>query len=143
MKSSPSYSLVSSDKNEFADREIYRAESPQFRRLRRLSDRSVLWLFALSGIFFGLSLASLLYAYWLEPSDRLCTEKMAAFGKFRVTRISIIVAFVADGNSAPAMEAVEYEWRTFENDFFHPSIYRGSPTLELEKAWDDLWDCAF
>lgn len=42
---------------------------------------------------------------------------------------------------APAMEAVEYEWKTFENDFFHQSVYRGPPSVELEKAWDELWDC--
>jgi hypothetical protein len=39
------------------------------------------------------------------------------------------------------MEAVEYEWVTFENTFFQESEYRGKPTPELEKSWDDLWNC--
>lgn len=41
------------------------------------------------------------------------------------------------------MDAVEYEWKTYQNDFFHQSVYRGPPTAELEKAWDDLWNCEY
>lgn len=37
------------------------------------------------------------------------------------------------------MEAVEYEDVTFANDFNQPSIYRGYPTPEREKAWEGLW----
>jgi len=42
------------------------------------------------------------------------------------------------------MEAVEYEWVTFENEFSTaPTKYRGKPTAELEQAWTDLWKCEY
>ncbi|KAF7933005.1 uncharacterized protein EAE97_008772 [Botrytis byssoidea] len=41
---------------------------------------------------------------------------------------------------SPLTKHIDYEWLTFENDFFHESVYRGSPTPELEKAWDELWN---
>lgn len=27
--------------------------------------------------------------------------------------------------------------------FSHKSEYRGPPTVELEKRWQELWDCEF
>lgn len=77
-------------------------------------------LFTLSVIFFGLSIMNLFFAPNGSVNDRRCAQYMAA--------------------ASPAFEAVEYEWKTFENDFFHDSPYRGPPTEELEKAWDDLWN---
>jgi hypothetical protein len=44
---------------------------------------------------------------------------------------------------SPAWEAVEYKVVEFHNGFFQEeeaSIYRGKPTPELEKAWNDLWN---
>ncbi|KID72767.1 Cyclochlorotine biosynthesis protein O [Metarhizium brunneum] len=40
---------------------------------------------------------------------------------------------------SPLWEAVEFWEGNFDNDFAHPSKYRGPPTLELQKTWDDLW----
>ncbi|KAJ5495554.1 hypothetical protein N7539_000670 [Penicillium diatomitis] len=41
---------------------------------------------------------------------------------------------------SPVMEAVEYEWVTFENEFSTaPTKYRGKPTADLEQAWTELW----
>ncbi|MCJ1425929.1 hypothetical protein MMC29_003830 [Sticta canariensis] len=42
----------------------------------------------------------------------------------------------------PALEAVKYKDTTLQNKFDQPSIYRGPPTLERERAWLDLWDHA-
>lgn len=40
---------------------------------------------------------------------------------------------------APLFEAVEYEEVNWTNDFDQPSIYRGYPNPEREKAWENLW----
>ncbi|TKX26560.1 hypothetical protein C1H76_1092 [Elsinoe australis] len=42
--------------------------------------------------------------------------------------------------SSPANEAVEYLDYDFNNMFSHKSEYRGPPTVELEKRWQELWD---
>ncbi|KAM3086891.1 hypothetical protein ACMFMG_001011 [Clarireedia jacksonii] len=56
----------------------------------------------------------------LGPTDRECSTRMSAY--------------------SPVMEAVEYEWVTFENEFSTaPTKYRGKPNAELEQAWTDLW----
>lgn len=42
------------------------------------------------------------------------------------------------------MEAVQYEWKVFDNEFSTaPTKYRGKPTAALEQAWTDLWHCEF
>lgn len=56
----------------------------------------------------------------LGPTDRECSTRMAAY--------------------SPVMDAVEYEWVTFENEFSTaPTKYRGKPNAGLEQAWTDLW----
>ncbi|TWU72238.1 hypothetical protein ED733_000181 [Metarhizium rileyi] len=40
---------------------------------------------------------------------------------------------------SPLWEAVEFWEGNFENDFTHPSKYRGPPTLELQQTWNSLW----
>ncbi|OAA58792.1 hypothetical protein ISF_06575 [Cordyceps fumosorosea ARSEF 2679] len=40
---------------------------------------------------------------------------------------------------SPALPSLHFWEGNFDNDFKHESIYRGPPTRELEKAWDDLW----
>ncbi|KAK2779161.1 hypothetical protein CKAH01_11420 [Colletotrichum kahawae] len=45
---------------------------------------------------------------------------------------------ISDAETAPAIDAVEYEWVTYQNKFDQPSAYRGQPTPELEQAWSDL-----
>lgn len=39
--------------------------------------------------------------------------------------------------SAPAWDQVKHHWETFQNGFSQKSMYRGLPTLELERAWND------
>lgn len=41
--------------------------------------------------------------------------------------------------TAPLLEAVEYEEVNWTNDFDQPSIYRGPPNPQREKAWENLW----
>ncbi|KAJ5217761.1 uncharacterized protein N7469_011386 [Penicillium citrinum] len=87
------------------------------------STRSTRWelylniaLFFSSVVFFAVSMA----VKSTGPSDIECATKMNAY--------------------SPVMEAVEYEWVTFENEFSTaPTKYRGKPTAELEQAWTDLW----
>ena len=42
--------------------------------------------------------------------------------------------------SAPALEVVKYHETDFANAFDERSPYRGPPTVELEQAWEDLWN---
>lgn len=42
---------------------------------------------------------------------------------------------------APMWDAVEFWEGDLINYFNHSTIYRGPPTPEREKAWDDLWHC--
>lgn len=39
---------------------------------------------------------------------------------------------------APALEAVDYEWMKWPNQFSQPSEFRGYPTPELEQAWENI-----
>lgn len=43
--------------------------------------------------------------------------------------------------SAPAQSALRYENVQLQNQFFDESPYKGKPTPELEKRWQDLWLC--
>lgn len=38
-------------------------------------------------------------------------------------------------------EAVEFWEGNFANEFNSSTKYRGPPTLERERAWNDLWHC--
>ncbi|MBE3043063.1 DUF3328 domain-containing protein [Candidatus Bathyarchaeota archaeon] len=37
-------------------------------------------------------------------------------------------------------DAIEYQNVVLENDFDHQSEYKGTPTPELEDAWEQLWN---
>ena len=41
---------------------------------------------------------------------------------------------------SPLASAIEYD-RGQSGDGLMLSMYKGSPTAEIEKAWDDLWEC--
>ena len=45
--------------------------------------------------------------------------------------------------TAPAFEAIEYYETNFPRDFGEPSPYRGTPSIEKDNIWQDLWDCKF
>lgn len=41
---------------------------------------------------------------------------------------------------APALEIVKLHETNFANSFAEKSPYRGPPTVELEAAWEELWN---
>lgn len=94
-------------------------------------------LFLSSIVFFATSIA----VKSTGPTDIECATKMNAYCSFSCL---LCINDSANLGIAPVMEAVEYEWVTFENDFSTaPTKYRGKPTAELEQAWTDLWKCMF
>ena len=46
----------------------------------------------------------------------------------------------ANTQLAPMLDAVEYQELNFDNDFRHETVYRGTPSFELERAWETLWN---
>ena len=95
-------------------------------------------LFLSSIVFFATSIA----VKSTGPTDIECATKMNAYCSFSCLLYVIMIQLT--WGIAPVMEAVEYEWVTFENDFSTaPTKYRGKPTAELEQAWTDLWKCMF
>ncbi|CAD6444124.1 2e32aa8e-6cfb-45d8-a5a9-2b1a1978a1d9 [Sclerotinia trifoliorum] len=114
------YSPVSSDESLPLEQDPNLGEKRGLRRIFSFHKFARLWMFGSSLLRFCTSILILIYSFRLEPSDMQCARKMAA--------------------PSPLIKDIDYEWITFENDFFHKSVYRGSPTPELEKAWDELWN---
>jgi hypothetical protein len=48
--------------------------------------------------------------------------------------------FMLSLGTAPAWEAVEYYQTTFEGEFTQPSVWRGTPSPELDRAWARISD---
>lgn len=87
------------------------------------SRKIIISLFVASICLSLFSVGILTYSITANPTDSQCVKQLSPY--------------------SPALEAVEYEWRTYANEFEKESIYRGTPTPELEKAWEDLWQCKF
>ncbi|KAL7939305.1 hypothetical protein V8C35DRAFT_275149 [Trichoderma chlorosporum] len=66
--------------------------------------------------FLALSLALFLAGQSIQPSDLECAKSISSW--------------------SPAWDTVEHKWETFQNGFSQKSIYRGTPTPELEEAWN-------
>ncbi|KAM6488156.1 hypothetical protein HDV62DRAFT_14818 [Trichoderma sp. SZMC 28011] len=103
-----------SDDEELADESL--GELRALERTKRLHTR-VFFAFASLCLFLSLS-------YYIERvsnhvSDERCTRRMSP--------------------PSPVLEAVRYEWTTF-NQFFEPDIYSGYPSAASEAAWAKLWD---
>ena len=47
---------------------------------------------------------------------------------------------IGNSSQAPMMEAVEYEWKTWDVTN-SSSTYVGNPNPETEMKWDYLWQC--
>ncbi|KAK1973944.1 hypothetical protein LZ30DRAFT_814329 [Colletotrichum cereale] len=88
-----------------------------------------------------------------KPTQCSCRQRAVLFisGSILTTFLLIILFAVSTRQTltdkdcakllspySPALEAVEYEWVTYQNSFDQPSAYRGQPTSELEQAWNDL-----
>ncbi|KAF2445871.1 hypothetical protein P171DRAFT_484526 [Karstenula rhodostoma CBS 690.94] len=64
---------------------------------------------------------------------------IALAGAYALKRTSDRDCGIQTGVFSPANEAVEYLEMEFDNAFAHDTIYRGPPTPDLERAWEDLW----
>ena len=86
----------------------------------------------------GMSVAS----KWHAVTDAECDSTLRAFSKFHVRKACCFGCswLVNTSVLAPLANAIQYDWVQF-GDGSMPSMYKGSPTAELEKAWNDLWDC--
>lgn len=72
---------------------------------------------------FIISIGILSLAYGRPVSDAACTRQLFSY--------------------SPALEAVEYHEEDFKGLFHQPSIYRGTPTDEIDENWRVLWDCKY
>lgn len=50
-----------------------------------------------------------------------------------------LVACSRDRREASVLDAVTYHDVTSKNDFDQKSIYRGTPSPDVEEAWAELW----
>ncbi|RAK97891.1 oxidase ustYa family protein [Aspergillus ibericus CBS 121593] len=86
---------------------------------QRKSTLYILSHIAISCLCLLVSISFFFSKYYHEVSDEKCVRRFSA--------------------PSPAMEAVELEWLTF-NDNFQPDEYSGYPSATSEKAWGALWD---
>ncbi|KZL64566.1 hypothetical protein CT0861_06664 [Colletotrichum tofieldiae] len=80
-------------------------------------NRCALCLFALSGLFLGLSVW--VHFHPKSASDQQCLERLNV--------------------ASPVHDVFEYEDVQFDNAFWKPSPYKGKPTPDLESKWKELW----
>lgn len=45
-----------------------------------------------------------------------------------------------DERTAPALDAIQYEYQLLQGSFMEPSPYRGRPTPQMDALWERLWD---
>jgi hypothetical protein len=112
-------------------------------RSNRAPHQKRLIILTIGLLFFMVLSLLLLGAYVLKkPSDRECGIQTGVFCGFSLPVLRDLNSFVDIFRiQAPANEAVEYVEMDFVNPFAHDTIYRGPPTPELEKAWEELWYC--
>jgi hypothetical protein len=71
----------------------------------------------------------------IGKSERECTKKLSTWCMFPEC---VDKASVANENSAPAIEAVQYETVTFQGRFNSSSNFRGPPSKDIDAAWDSV-----
>ena len=110
---------------------------PYFSRLR-VSD----YLLAISAILLIVASGTSVAFKWRVVTDAECDSALRAYSKYPVCKAFVSGCSRLPNTSvlAPLANAIEYDWVQF-GDGSMPSIYKGSPTAEVEKAWNDLWDC--
>ncbi|KAJ4360450.1 uncharacterized protein N0V89_001013 [Didymosphaeria variabile] len=84
--------------------------------------KRISWLTMGNITLFVVSTALLALAYSRPISDASCTRQLFSY--------------------SPALEAVEYHEEDYKGVFHQASIYRGTPTDEIDENWRELWDCA-
>ncbi|KAH8807267.1 hypothetical protein F5884DRAFT_880153 [Xylogone sp. PMI_703] len=120
MSTSGRYQNLKSSDDDGIEGELYfRPEPGRLRSLRDIpfnSENIVKWRGAIILCLYMVS-AILVFASSRFPTDEQCTRKMSTW--------------------SPMMEAVEYEWTTW--DMVNTDGYSGKPTEEIEARWDYLW----
>ena len=102
------------------------------------------YLFFGSAMLFALSIGLLVFVIYRQPSEMACATRLSTYCKcYSYRKLQENALTAARRFLAPVMEAVEYEEYNFVNPFMHPSVYRGPPTNELEREWEQLWNCMF
>ncbi|KAG8407332.1 hypothetical protein J3458_020816 [Metarhizium acridum] len=73
------------------------------------------------------------------PSEWECAKTVSPWCEYMFAARASSLHLLLTRGAAPLWEAVEFWEGNFDNDFAHPSKYRGPPTLELQQTWNDLW----
>lgn len=90
----------------------------------------------INGLLIGLSIGIVILVFgrhlnFKDPSLELyCTDTLKR-----------LISLYANNLLAPANEAVEYMQHTFGTHFFTSSLYMGFPDDEIDKRWEDLYNC--
>ncbi|KAK9435462.1 hypothetical protein VB005_10259 [Metarhizium brunneum] len=84
----------------------------------------------------------MVWQHMASPSQLQCAKLNSPFCQSFASQklfTFFILSIVTDLGAAPAWDGVEFWEGDFENEFPHKTLYRGPPTPEREKAWEDLW----
>ncbi|KAJ6597467.1 hypothetical protein DFH09DRAFT_972116 [Mycena vulgaris] len=105
------------------DDELAQMLLPETESVRRFGPQWKSWMSLLSfvnGVIFCVATAAVILSVRSRPhlTAAHCLSRLSTF--------------------SPGLEVVEYSTVKFNGTFRHPSIYRGTPTPELDAAWDRL-----
>lgn len=84
----------------------------------------------------------MVWQHMANPSQLQCAKLNSPFCQSFASQKVVtffILSIVTDLGAAPVWDGVEFWEGDFENEFPHKTLYRGPPTPEREKAWEDLW----
>lgn len=104
-----------------------------------------LWPVFVASLLLATSIGFYVAALLRTPNDLECALRLSPYCKNFFIHHLVSAQFVHlltandTPRTAPMLEAVEYEEVNWVNDFDQPSIYRGYPSPEREKAWNTLW----
>lgn len=107
-----------------------------------------LTVFILTFLFMW-STALVFIARWtFNPSELQCAKRVSPWCKssaptYLFTPYKVLATILGTNIcwtlTASMWDAVEFWEGDLRNEFNHSTIYRGPPTPEREKAWDELW----
>lgn len=84
----------------------------------------------------------MVWQHMASPSQLQCAKLNSPFCRSFASQKMITVfslSIETDMGAPPAWDGVEFCEGDFENEFPHKTLYRGPPTPERQKAWEDLW----
>lgn len=124
------------------DEELAHDSLQELRALEKTKRLHARIFLAFASLCLFLSLSFYIERVSNHVSDETCTRRMSPPSV--CNSLSRCVSEFANYSSwiipGPVLEAVRYEWTTF-NQFFEPDVYSGYPTSASEAAWAKLWDC--